>query len=133
MPPKIDNLHNFLETPYEYDAMNKIGTFMGSAAIIVFDEDTDVVKLLHRIVQFYNHESCGQCTPCREGTNWSRKILSDFTRNQGSPQKLKRLYRIGGNMMGSTLCALGDACAMPIESFIDKFPEDFRNYNAKAS
>ena len=103
---------------------------MGSAAMMVFDEDTDVVKLLHRITRFYAHESCGQCTPCREGTHWSRLIVRDFLRGNGSEEKLKRLDRVGGNMLGTTLCALGDAAALPIQSFVNKFPEEFRNYYA---
>jgi NADH-quinone oxidoreductase subunit F len=102
-----------IDIPYDFDSLAKAKSLMGSSAVIVFDEDTDVVKFLYRIVQFYNHESCGQCTPCREGTNWSRQILREFVNRQGSPESLRRLYRVGGNMLGTTLCALGDACAMP--------------------
>ena len=113
---------------YNFDELAKIGTMMGSSAMMVFDEDTDVVKLLHRITRFYAHESCGQCTPCREGTNWSSQIIRDFLRGNGSDQKLDLLNRVGGNMIGTTLCALGDAAAMPIQSFIEKFPDEFRKY-----
>ena len=115
---------------YNFDDLAKIGTMMGSAAMMVFDEGTDIVKLLHRITRFYAHESCGQCTPCREGTHWSSQIIQDFLRGNGSEEKLKRLYRVGGNMLGTTLCALGDAAAMPIQSFVNKFPEEFRKYYA---
>jgi NADH-quinone oxidoreductase subunit F len=121
-----------IDVLYNFDDLAKIGTMMGSAAMMVFDEDTDVVKLLHRITRFYAHESCGQCTPCREGTHWSRLIVRDFLRGNGSEEKLKRLDRVGGNMLGTTLCALGDAAAMPIQSFVNKFPEEFRNYYATA-
>jgi NADH-quinone oxidoreductase subunit F len=117
-----------IDIPYDFDSLAKAKSLMGSSAVIVFDEDTDVVKFLYRIVQFYNHESCGQCTPCREGTNWSRQILREFVNRQGSPESLRRLYRVGGNMLGTTLCALGDACAMPIQAFVDKYPEDFRSH-----
>lgn len=120
-----------IEIPYDFENIAKAGSMMGSSAIIVFDDSTDVVKLLHRIVKFYNHESCGQCTPCREGTHWARQILSDFLRHQGSPQKLKRLDRVGQNMSGTTLCALGDACAAPIRAFVKKFPEEFESYFLK--
>lgn len=120
-----------IDIPYDFDSLAKAKSLMGSSAIIVFDEDTDIVKFLYRIVKFYNHESCGQCTPCREGTHWSRLMLRQFVQQQGSPEKLKRLYRIGGNMMGTTLCALGDACAMPIQAFIDKYPEDFHTHFAE--
>ena len=115
---------------YNFDDLAKIGTMLGSAAMMVFDEGTDIVKLLHRITRFYAHESCGQCTPCREGTRWSSQIIQDFLRGNGSDEKLKRLYRVGGNMLGTTLCALGDAAAMPIQSFVNKFPEEFRKYYA---
>ncbi len=106
---------------------------MGSSAVMAFDEDTDVVRLLHRISRFYNHESCGQCTPCREGTHWARQLLRDFLQHNGNERKLKRLERVGRNMSGTTLCALGDAASMPITSFLRKFPEDFQNYYAQAS
>ena len=115
---------------YNFDDLAKIGTMLGSAAMMVFDEGTDIVKLLHRITRFYAHESCGQCTPCREGTHWSSQIIQDFLRGNGSDEKLKRLYRVGGNMLGTTLCALGDAAAMPIQSFVNKLPEEFRKYYA---
>lgn len=122
-----------IDVPYDYDSMMKAGSMMGSGAVMAFDETTDVVKLLHRITKFYNHESCGQCTPCREGTNWSKKILRDFTLGHGSDAKFTRLDRVAGNILGHTLCALGDAAAMPIQSFLKKFPEEFKNRYAKAS
>ena len=115
---------------YNFDDLAKIGTMLGSAAMMVFDEGTDIVKLLHRITRFYAHESCGQCTPCREGTRWSSQIIQDFLRGNGSDEKLKHLYRVGGNMLGTTLCALGDAAALPIQSFVNKFPEELRKYYA---
>ena len=115
---------------YNFDELANIDTMLGSAAMMVFDEDTDVVQLLHRITRFYAHESCGQCTPCREGTHWSRNIIRDFLNGNGSDEKLKRLDRVGGNMLGTTLCALGDAAALPIQSFVKKFPDDFQKYYA---
>ncbi|MBF0278671.1 MAG: NADH-quinone oxidoreductase subunit NuoF [SAR324 cluster bacterium] len=122
-----------IDIPYDFDSLAKAKSMMGSSAIIVFNEDTDVVKFLYRIVKFYNHESCGQCTPCREGTNWSRLMLRQFVQQQGTPQQLKRLYRVGGNMMGTTLCPLGDACAMPLRAFLEKYPEEFQAHFAEAS
>ena len=119
---------NEVDVIYNFDELTKIGTMLGSSAMMIFDEDTDVVKLLHRITRFYAHESCGQCTPCREGTHWSRQIIRDFLNGNGSEEKLNLLNRVGGNMIGTTLCALGDAAAMPIQSFVEKFPEEFRNY-----
>jgi len=122
-----------IDVTYSFDALAQAGTMMGSAAIMVFDEDTDVVKLLHRIVRFFSHESCGQCTPCREGTHWARMIIRDFLDGNGNEHKLKRLHRVGGNMMGTTVCALGDACGMPIQSFTTKFADEFRDVQALAA
>ncbi|MDP6766933.1 MAG: NADH-ubiquinone oxidoreductase-F iron-sulfur binding region domain-containing protein, partial [SAR324 cluster bacterium] len=122
-----------IDVEYSFDALGKAGTMMGSAAVMVFDEDTDVVKLLHRITRFFNHESCGQCTPCREGTHWARLIVQDFLKGNGNERKMKRLHRVGGNMMGTTVCALGDAAAMPITSFVAKFPEEFEKYYTQAA
>ncbi len=122
-----------IDVEYSFDALGKAGTMMGSAAVMVFDEDTDVVKLLHRITRFFNHESCGQCTPCREGTHWARLIVQDFLKGNGNERKMKRLHRVGGNMMGTTVCALGDAAAMPITSFVTKFPEEFEKYYTQAA
>ena len=122
-----------IDIEYSFDALAKAGTMMGSAAIMVFDEDTDVVKLLHRITRFFNHESCGQCTPCREGTHWARLILRDFLDENGNQKKLRRLSKVGSNMMGTTVCALGDAAGMPITSFVQKFPLDFKKHYAQAA
>lgn len=122
-----------IDIPYDYDSLAKAKSMMGSAAIMVFDEDTDIVNLLYRLVKFYNHESCGQCTPCREGSNWSRLIIRDFIQGQGSDHKMQRLDRVSQNMMGTTLCALGDACAMPIQAFLKKYPEEFKDHFAEAS
>ncbi|HIF69468.1 MAG TPA: NADH oxidoreductase (quinone) subunit F [Deltaproteobacteria bacterium] len=122
-----------IDVTYSFDALAKAGTMMGSAAIMVFDEDTDAVKLLHRIVRFFSHESCGQCTPCREGTHWARMIIRDFLDGNGNERKLKRLHRVGGNMIGTTVCALGDACGMPIQAFTTKFADEFREVQALAA
>ncbi len=122
-----------IDVEYSFDALSEAGTMMGSAAMMVFDEHTDAVKLLHRITRFFNHESCGQCTPCREGTHWARQIVQDFLADNGSEIKRKRLDRVGGNMMGTTLCALGDAASMPITSFVRKFPQDFERHYVTAS
>ena len=122
-----------IDIPYDYDSLAKAGTMMGSGAIIVFDENTDVVGLLYRLIIFYNHESCGQCTPCREGGNWAKMILRDFKEGRGTEERLLRLQRVGRSMIGSTLCALGDAAGMPIRAFSTKFADDFRRTFSKAA
>lgn len=122
-----------IDIPYDFDSVMKVGSMMGSSAIMVFDETTDVVKLVSRLVRFYNHESCGQCTPCREGTHWLRLIMRDFMNNEGNEQKLRRLDRVSSNIIGATLCPLGDACAMPVGAFVKKFSDEFRQHFANAS
>ena len=101
------------------------GSMMGSSAIMVFDEDTDVVKLLHRISRFYNHESCGQCTPCREGSLWMNKALHRLTHGKGRKEDTEYLKHIAQNIQGRTICAFGEACAWPVLSFVDKFKDKF--------
>lgn len=109
----------------DIDPLMKIGTMMGSAAVIVVSEDYCVVKLLKRITKFYAHESCGQCTPCREGTTWLEEILHRIEDGHGCEQDLNMLLEIADNINGKTLCALGDAAAGPVISFVKKFRADF--------
>jgi NADH-quinone oxidoreductase subunit F len=99
---------------------------MGSSALMVFDEDTDIVELAYRTIRFFNHESCGQCTPCREGTFWLKNLLRDFLDDGGDEAKLGRVTRVASGMIGTTLCAFGDAAGGPTRSFAQKFPEEFR-------
>lgn len=119
-------------TPDEIDViadiepLQKAGTMLGSAAIMVVSEDYCVVKLITRIAKFYEHESCGQCTPCREGTRWMESILHRIEHGEGREQDLALLIDIASNMnQGKTLCALGDAAAGPVDSFVKKFRADF--------
>ena len=98
---------------------------MGSSAMMVFDEDTDVVKLLHRITRFYVHESCGQCTPCREGTGWLYRILDRITNGNGKESDLELLVDVANRIEGNTICAFGDASAWPVQSFIEHYYEEF--------
>ncbi|HUJ75654.1 MAG TPA: NADH-ubiquinone oxidoreductase-F iron-sulfur binding region domain-containing protein, partial [bacterium] len=115
-----------VDVPYEFDALAKAGTMMGSSAVMVFDEDTDIVEVAHRTIKFFNHESCGQCTPCREGTNWLKEMVQDFLDDQGSAEKMQRLQRVAGNLIGTTICAFGDATGGPMRTFVQKFPEEFQ-------
>jgi NADH-quinone oxidoreductase subunit F len=108
-----------------YESMSAHGTFLGTGGVIVMNETTDMVAALKNLVRFYSHESCGQCTPCREGTAWADRLLDKILSGGGSPKDLDLLLEIADNMEGRTICALGAACAMPIRSFITKFRPEF--------
>src|SRR5262249_30160503 len=97
------------DVPYDFDSLAKAGTMMGSSAVMVFDEDSDMVEVAYRTIKFFNHESCGQCTPCREGTNWLKSMIRDFMDGSGSEELMQRVTRVSGNLMGTTICAFGDA------------------------
>ncbi|WP_343989398.1 NADH-quinone oxidoreductase subunit NuoF [Kangiella japonica] len=109
----------------DYDALSKAGSMLGSGAVIIMDEDTDMVEVLARIAHFYYEESCGQCTPCREGTGWMSRMIMRINRGEGKLEDLDKLDEIAGNIMGRTICALGDAAAMPVQSFIKHFRDEF--------
>ncbi|TCO83063.1 NADH dehydrogenase subunit F [Plasticicumulans lactativorans] len=113
----------------DYDSISKgAGSMLGSGAVIVMDETTDMVKVLQRISRFYYSESCGQCTPCREGTGWMFRVLSRIVDGKGRSEDLELLDRVAGNIMGRTICALGDASAMPVQSFIKHYRHEFQYY-----
>ncbi len=103
------------------ESLKAVGTSIGTGGIIVMDEDTDLVSVILRISHFYHHESCGQCTPCREGTGWLEKILTRFLHRQASPGDIDLLVDVANNIEGNTICALGDAAAWPVQSFVKKF------------
>ncbi|HEU0076623.1 MAG TPA: NADH-quinone oxidoreductase subunit NuoF [Longimicrobiaceae bacterium] len=109
----------------DYEAMAAAGTMLGCGSVIVMDDTTDIVKQVRRMVDFYAHESCGQCTPCREGTAWAGKILRRIENGHGSEADLDTLMEISDNMSGKTICVLSDACAAPITSSIQKFRGDY--------
>ena len=114
-----------IDAVYDIEPLMKIGTMMGSAALMVVSEDYCLVKLILRITKFYAHESCGQCTPCREGCKWMEDVLHRIEHGHGREQDLNLLLDIANNINGRTLCALGDAAAGPVTSFVKKFREDF--------
>jgi NADH-quinone oxidoreductase subunit F len=97
----------------------------GSGGIIVFDDSTCMVHALARIAKFYAEESCGQCTPCREGTAWMEGILEKLEHGHGTAEDVAKLEQVAGNIGGQTICALGDAAAMPVQSFLKKFRPEF--------
>lgn len=117
-----------IDVVYDIDPLMKIGTMMGSAAVMVVSEDFCMVKLIHRITKFYEHESCGQCTPCREGCRWMEEIIERILHGKGREQDLNLLLEVAENINGKTLCALGDAAAGPVISFVKKFRGEFEDY-----
>jgi NADH-quinone oxidoreductase subunit F len=112
----------------DYDSISKAGSMLGSGAVIVIDETTDMVKILARLSHFYYEESCGQCTPCREGTGWLARVLARIINGNGRPEDLDLLLNVSGKIGGRTICALGDAAAMPVQSFVTTFREEFQHY-----
>ena len=109
-------------------SLSQAGSMLGSGAMIVIAEGTCMVKLLQVLTRFYAHESCGQCTPCREGTDWMNRILQRILAGQGVPADLAMLQEIPSAIMGKTICALGDAASMPVLSFVRKFGPEFEHY-----
>jgi NADH-quinone oxidoreductase subunit F len=98
---------------------------LGTASVVVMDETTDMVEVLHNLMHFYAEESCGQCTPCREGTMWAYKVLDRLMNNEGTEKDIENLTRIPKNISGTTLCALADGAAIPLRSFVTKFKDEF--------
>ncbi len=117
-----------LELNMDYESIQKAGSYLGSGAVIVMDETTDMVKVLQRISRFYYSESCGQCTPCREGTGWLYRMLTRIVEGKGKPEDIEQLERVSHQIEGRTICALGDAAAMPVWSFIKHFRTEFDYY-----
>ncbi|WP_281785456.1 NADH-quinone oxidoreductase subunit NuoF [Uruburuella suis] len=112
----------------DYDSIAKAGSMLGSGAIIVMDEDVCMVKALERLSYFYFEESCGQCTPCREGTGWLYRIVHRIAEGKGRAEDLDLLDSIGNNMAGRTICALADAAVFPVRSFTKHFRNEFEHY-----
>ncbi|MCX7122689.1 MAG: NADH-quinone oxidoreductase subunit NuoF [Gammaproteobacteria bacterium] len=113
----------------DYDSISKDGgSMLGSGAVVVMDESTDMVKALWRIAYFYMEESCGQCTPCREGTGWMTRTLRRILDGQGEPGDLEKLVDVAGKIEGYTICALGDAAAWPVQSYVAKYRPEFEHY-----
>ena len=117
-----------MQTNMDYDSIGAIGSFLGSGAVVVMDETTDMVQVLHRISRFYFSESCGQCTPCREGTGWLYRMLTRIIDGEGKLADIDTLDDVAGKIKGRTICALGDAAAMPVQSFIQHYREEFVHY-----
>jgi NADH-quinone oxidoreductase subunit F len=117
-----------LDLPYDFDSMAKAGSMLGSGAVIVVDDSNSVVDVALKLASFYRHESCGKCTPCREGTNWTVKMLERIQAGLGTPMDLDIMASVQDRIIGNCLCVLGDAMAMPIGSMIEKFRPQFEQY-----
>jgi NADH-quinone oxidoreductase subunit F len=107
------------------ESLKAYGTAIGTGGVIVMDEDTDLVRVLARIAKFYHHESCGQCTPCREGTGWMLKILERMVKGEGTSHDLDLLISVASNIEGNTICALGEAAAWPVKFMVQRFRDYF--------
>ena len=115
-----------MDLTMDYDSIQEAGSMLGSGAVIVIDDSNCMVKLLERISYFYYEESCGQCTPCREGTGWMHRVVHRIENGQGRPEDLALLDDVAEKIMGRTICALGDAAAMPVASFVQHFRDEFQ-------
>jgi NADH-quinone oxidoreductase subunit F len=116
----------------DYDSLMKAGSMAGSGGIVILNEDTDMVNYALRIMRFYQHESCGWCIPCREGTTWLRKLLQKADEGRGSEREIDLIHELAENMFGRTFCPLGDAAAWPTMSIVKKFRSEFEAKLAKA-
>jgi NADH-quinone oxidoreductase subunit F len=114
-----------MECTMDFDSLRKAGSAVGSAAVIVMDETTCMVRVLERLSRFYKAESCGQCTPCREGTGWMNRMLQRILAGQGRREDLDMLVTVANQIEGHTICALGDAAAWPVQSFLKHFRHEF--------
>jgi NADH-quinone oxidoreductase subunit F len=117
-----------MATDMDYDSIAKAGSMLGSGAVIVMDETRCMVKSLLRLSYFYYEESCGQCTPCREGTGWLYRIVDRIEHGKGRPEDLDMLDNVAQNIQGRTICALGDAAAMPVRAFLKHYRDEFQHH-----
>jgi NADH-quinone oxidoreductase subunit F len=123
--PVLPGTDEYLDVPYDFDSMAKAGSMIGSGAIVVVDEDVSIVQLALKTAKFYRHESCGKCTPCREGTNWTVKMLERIDGGEATPMDLDIMASVCDQIIGNCLCVLGDSMAMPIGAMIKHFRAEF--------
>jgi NADH-quinone oxidoreductase subunit F len=112
----------------DYECIAQMGSMLGSGAIIAIDDSNCMVEILGNLMHFYHHESCGQCTPCREGTGWLDKIVHSILAGKGRMSDIDLLVKVADNMKGRTICALSDAAALPVLSFVQKFRAEFEYF-----
>ncbi len=116
------------EVALDFDALMKAGSMGGSGAVIVLDDSDCMVEVAHVLARFYSHESCGQCTPCREGSGWLEKIHERILDGRGVPEDIDNLLRITRNMCGTSICPLSDGAALPIASYVTKFRSEYEHH-----
>jgi len=121
----IINAEEVARCNLDYEGCVAVGTMLGCASVIVMDETTDIVKQVRRMADFYAHESCGQCTPCREGSTWTAKMMKRIEDGRGTEQDLDTLMEVTQNMVGTTICVLSDSVAAPVQSSINKFRDEY--------
>ncbi len=126
--PVLPLTDEVLDLSYDFDTLAKAGSMLGSGAIIVFDDSTSIVDVAYKTAHFYRHESCGKCSPCREGTNWTEKMLLRIKNGDATPMDLDIIASVCEQIMGNCLCVLGDAMAMPVGSMIKHFRPEFEAY-----
>jgi NADH-quinone oxidoreductase subunit F len=117
-----------LDRPYDYESMAEAGSMLGTASIIVVDDSRQIIDVARSVAKFYRHESCGKCTPCREGTNWTVKMLERMDRGEATPMDVEIMAQVQTNIIGNCLCVLGDSMAMPIGAMIEKFRDEFEEH-----
>lgn len=122
-----------LSLTMDYDSIAKAGSMLGSGAVIIIDETVCMVKILERLAYFYHHESCGQCTPCREGTGWIYRVIHRIEQGQGREQDLALLLDVSKKMCGKTICVLADSIALPVQSFLKYYRHEFEHHIQKKS
>jgi len=114
-----------MDVPLDYESLGQAGTMLGSGGMIIIPESSDMVELIQVLMHFYFDESCGQCTPCREGTGWLHRIVKKLRSGEGTAADLDLIEHVCNGMAGLTICPLADAAVMPILSFLDKFRPEF--------
>jgi len=126
--PQGTKIPEEIDVTMDFESLRKVNSFLGSCGTIVIDDQTCMVRALLNLMDFYHHESCGQCTPCREGTGWLNRMLQRMENGFGTLQDIETMLSAGKNIMGNTICALGDAAAMPTISYIERFREEFERH-----
>ena len=114
-----------MEANMDYDSIQQAGSMLGSGAVVMMNETTCMVRMLQRISRFYYSEPCGQCTPCREGTGWMYRVISRIIDGKGTQEDMDKLVDVANKIEGRTICALGDAAAWPVQSFIKNYRHEF--------
>ncbi len=117
---------DMVDTPLDYESMAAVGSMLGSGAVIVFHEETCIIWVIYKLIHFFRHESCGKCTPCREGTGWLEKMVLKIMQGQGEPGDVEKIEDVCANILGRTICPLGDAAVMPIQSAIKHWRDEWQ-------